>query len=506
MVCFSPAIHTCNANIPRPATSTRTELWNTVLADSGTDVNQVLPFIPPDRQVNGTEFAELVNGTYVNEPAMYDPIRETLGPHLNRMHTETHPGCHFWLTNYKRNLQSLSPDFSFSIADVSTPDSSSIIALWEVKHGTLSRSDHGQLYNYLRILGINQPYRREFLGVLSNLHDNIVIYYRSPLGKRGFHGYQPTACRVYQTASLAYVVSYLREVIIPDTSYHPAIPAFSMDLKMMKCRLGNPGINVVAAFPLPPDLRSEYFGRNRWVNPTAQNGDGRTCMVVKRSLPACLSRSERNVRGEIEILRYMADQKPHLNLPALLYHDLAYEEFGITPYGYPLSPGEHNINWRKVLSDVLDALKWLHDHGIIHRDVRWDNVVWDKDHAVLIDLGASIQITSDEYRAAAEWVTYDGGYICCPQEVIGDFHQPYVPCAAHDCYAFVQLVSMLLWPAFWSGINTRQVANADTKEAAKLRAFWVGMQTSTYFGKYMTAAKDARYDILAQMAELCVYY
>lgn len=495
-----------HANLLSLATSTRTELWNSVLADPGTEINQVLPFIPLDRRLSETEFAELVNTEFSSEIDMYDPIREVLGPHLHTMHTESHPGSHLWLTNYKRHLQSLSPDFSISVGDISSPDSSSIIALWEVKLGGLSRADYGQLYNYLRVLGINQPYRRDFLGVLSNLSENIVMYYRSPHGKRGFQGFQPTACRVYGTVSVAYAVSYLREMVIADTSYHPAIPAFSMDLKMMKCRLGNPGLNVVAAFPVPRDLMSAKFGRNRWVNPNSKNGNGRNSMVVKRSLPACLSRGERNVRNEIDILRYMADQKPHPNLPILIYHDLAYDEFGISPYGYPLTPGEHKIDWREVLLNVLDALKWLHGHGIIHRDVRWDNVIWDKNHAVLIDVGSAIRITSDEYLAAAEWVTYDGGYICCPQEVIGDFHQPYVPCAAHDCYAFVQLVSMLLWPAFWSGINTRQVANTDTTEAAKLRAFWEGMQTSTYFGKYMEAARNARYDVLAQMTELCVYF
>lgn len=492
---------------PLLATSTRTTLWNSVLADSGTEINQVLPLIPFDRRVSETEFEELVSATYKNEPAMYDPIRDALGPHLDTLHSESHPGSHLWLTNYKRHLQSLSPDFSISVADISTVDSSSIIALWEVKHLTLSRADHGQLYHYLTLLGMNQPYRRDFIGVLSNLHENIVMHYRSPHGKKGSPGYEPTACKVYRTVSLAYAVSYLREIVIPDTSYHPAIPAFSMDLKMMKCRLGNPGLNAVAAFPVPRDLMSANFGRNRWVNPKCQNGNGRTCMVVKRSLPACLSRDEQSVHNEIDILRYMAaDPEPHPNLPVLIYHDLAKDEFAISPYGYPLSPREHKVNWGKALLDVLEALKWLHDHGIIHRDVRWDNIIWDKDHAVLIDLGSAIQITSDEYLAGAEWVTYDGGYICCPQEVIGDFLQPYVPSAAHDCYAFVQLVSMLLWPEFWSGIKTKRVADPDTTEAVKLRAFWESMRTSTYFGKYMEAAKDSRYEILALMTELCVYF
>lgn len=202
-------------------------------------------------------------------------------------------------------------------------------------------------------------------------------------------------------------------------------------------RLGNSGLTVVAAFPLPRDLKSEKFSRTRWVNRMCSNSDWCTCMVVKRTLAEYLSRGERHVENEIEILCYLAEKKPHWNLLVLIYHVFAFDEFGISPYGYPLSPAEAKINWGATLLDVLDALKWLHGNGATHRDARWDNPTWDKDHAVPTDPGPATQTTLENYTPAVEWVTYDRGYICCPEDPAGEPHLPCAPSAAHDCYAFV---------------------------------------------------------------------
>lgn len=481
---------------------TLTQLWNEVLADKGTKEFQILPAIRPADSISETEFSDLVEGTYKDEIPMYDPIHSCVGQFINKDRTPDHPGSKLWLTNYKRKLNSLSPDFTITVGHVATPDSSSVIALWEVKHGELSKADHGQLYNYLRLLGINQPHRRDFVGVLSNLNENIVIHYGSPQGNDGEQGYKAKTCLIYTSVNIAHVVSYLREMIIPDSLHHPATTAFSIELREMKCRLGHPALNVVAAFLLPRDLKSPRFGVHKWVNPEALKGDGTTEMVVKRTVPGSYNRDERRVDNEIEMLLYINSERGHVNLPTIVYHTLDLHEFGITPRGAPSIPGHKNIPWPTVLENVLAALKWLHDHHVIHCDVRWDNVVIFGDRAVLVDLGASIRFDPDK----PEYAIYDGGYICCPRELIGDFTKPYIPRTADDCYAFVQLVSMLLWPAFWVGIESRLVANKHATEAHKLRNFWNAMEASPYFKKYLDAAELSQYEILQKMTELCVYF
>ena len=36
-----------------------------------------------------------------------------------------------------------------------------------------------------------------------------------------------------------------------------------------------------------------------------------------------------------------------------------------------------------VSLDILDAIIWLHQHNIIHRDIRWDNVIVSKKRGFL---------------------------------------------------------------------------------------------------------------------------
>lgn len=213
-----------------------------------------------------------------------------------------------------------------------------------------------------------------------------------------------------------------------------------------------------------------------------------------------IRRGERTTRNEIHILRYITREGGHPNLPTLMSD--GYDELVTSQFGAPLRPGQKKTDWAQVLLGVLDALKWLHSHDIIHRDVRWENIKWDDDHAVLTDLGTSVQL-ADEYDGT---ITYNGGYICCPRDLIGDFQQAYVALPSDDCYAFVLLVNMLLWPAFWADMNPQLVARTHSKEAAKLRTFWDAMDSSPFFKKYMEAAENLDYDTLATLADLCVYY
>lgn len=105
----------------------------------------------------------------------------------------------------------------------------------------------------------------------------------------------------------------------------------------------------------------------------------------------------------------------------ILSHTLDFQEFGILPRGIGIHASDSNTNWVKVLFDVLDTLKWLYSHHITHRDVRLDNIVWNVDHAVLIDLGST------------NVVNFNGGYLCCSPRLLGSLECVYTPTAADAC-------------------------------------------------------------------------
>ncbi|KAF8418321.1 hypothetical protein EV426DRAFT_324156 [Tirmania nivea] len=56
------------------------------------------------------------------------------------------------------------------------------------------------------------------------------------------------------------------------------------------------------------------------------------------------------------------------------------------PVGFKPRPCEE-AQLRRIIQDVLQGLKWLHNHDYVHRDIRWDNIIIDKNgRAHLIDL------------------------------------------------------------------------------------------------------------------------
>lgn len=474
----------------------RNETWTKVLEDKLTTRDVTFPMVPVDSCIPEDKFKDLVDFKYADEAAMYPNIFHCLKEHLTTERTNTYPGSMVWPTYPKKSLEGRSPDFTITIQGVASVDEASVIGIWEVKHRSLSKDSYGQLYDYLRLLSKRQPHRQSFVGVLSNLKENVVVILQME------HGMRPKTI-IYKTHSLSLVLAYLRTFILPDVSYHPPAPAFPIELGIMQKRLGNPELSVVGAFIIPKDLENERFCCGKEIMTGAQGGDGKIQMVVKRTLPATGTRGERSVKNEIEILRQLLGNDGHPNLPKMLYNTMDMRELAITPHGYPIKPRDRSMKWSQILTDVLAALQWLHGKHIIHRDVRWDNIIWDANHAVLIDLGAAIEF--DPVSTSEEEVLYEGGYICCPRELIGRLDEPYFPRPADDCFAFVQLVNMLVWPERWEGHRSPDVAKEGSSLARMLKEFWKKMAKSTIWGEYVRAAEGADYEKLGGIVGFCVY-
>ena len=86
---------------------------------------------------------------------------------------------------------------------------------------------------------------------------------------------------------------------------------------------------------------------------------------------------------------------------------------------------------RKVLHDALTAIEYIHDLGILHRDISPDNFLLDdNDHLTLIDFGAAREHAGKESRALSALLAVKDGY--SPHE----FYLTDVPqTAASDLYS-----------------------------------------------------------------------
>ncbi|KAA8896356.1 hypothetical protein FN846DRAFT_755887, partial [Sphaerosporella brunnea] len=101
------------------------------------------------------------------------------------------------------------------------------------------------------------------------------------------------------------------------------------------------------------------------------------------------------LQSEIDILQKIGHNAPP-SLPQLVYYTKDHLEYGMLPVGAPANPADLTrppFLARRVLQDALQALEWLHEHKIVHRDVRWDNiVVVNQCRGVLVGLGSAIEV------------------------------------------------------------------------------------------------------------------
>lgn len=480
----------------------RAQTWNRVVLKNPDMQDLDYPLLSPLAMIYSQGINDLADTHFDKEPEMYQPSFVCLKEFLTITARDQHPGCVVWDTHARRNLDGHSPDLTLSIANTKRPDATAAIAVWELKADSLDDDGRGQVYDYLKIMTKKQADRTHFIGVLSNLTDNVIITLtrerKAPrVGGKNWRW----RCRSFKPMRLAYAIAYVRDIIMTQSHYLPSVPNFSSELGIIDRRLGSATFSVIAAFLVPPCFREKRFARNRWMNPKSLADKSLDVFVVKRFVPAREDNNARSVKSEIKILLRIDSAGGHPNLPQMVYHTNNFEELAITPYGYSPKPGDLMMDWRKILYDVLQALKWLHLQHIIHRDVRWDNIIWHNDHAVLIDLGASIYVPTAESRTI-----YDGGNICCPPALIGRFNQVYLPRPADDCYAFFLLVNTLNWPERWKDIRTEQVRDPYSDVATKLTEFWAQMRVSRVWGRYVNAAEFARYEILEELLDSCVYF
>ncbi|HVT38358.1 MAG TPA: serine/threonine-protein kinase [Gemmatimonadaceae bacterium] len=186
-------------------------------------------------------------------------------------------------------------------------------------------------------------------------------------------------------------------------------------------------------------------------------------------------------RFKREILTVAALQHPNI-VPVLSAGDAEGIPFFVMPYVEGGSiraligpPGMSVPDTVRILTDVVRALGYAHARGIIHRDIKPDNILVSGGSAVVTDFGVAKAISSalgTSGRAASATLTHTGvsfgtPMYMAPEQVAAD------PSVDHraDFYAFgVTAYEMLLGQPPFSGESPRALlASKMTKSPGRIR-------------------------------------
>lgn len=377
-------------------------------------------------------------------------------------------------TSHNPYLTGLEPDLTLALYGVRVPNSVSVLVVVEVKKRNCAVGTDGilgQLLDYLVALAAEQEGRRFFTGVVSNVSQNLVVTLEVTGTGCALVEHYPS--NIYET------LAYLRETSLIEHAHRPPTLGFSPSLGPMERRLGNTRESVVGQFT-PPN----------------QHG---TLVAVKRGSTASV---------EIALLRsFRTAFDPPVSIPTLVYEADDHSEFGITPVGVPLVPGTfaNIVQARGVIYDIHSALTWIHKLGIVHRDVRCDNVIINEQgRGVLIDFGAAVSFRRGSLRI------WSGGYISCPPRLIREVHRhgwlkTYAPSASDDWHAFVLMVNCLVFPTTFVGFQSNLVGNPNTTEARRLLHLWESMENSVVWGPFVDAAANGKPELLANISDAFVW-
>jgi serine/threonine-protein kinase len=120
----------------------------------------------------------------------------------------------------------------------------------------------------------------------------------------------------------------------------------------------------------------------------------------------------------------------------------------------------------KILRDVVDALSYAHQHGVVHRDIKPDNVLLSGRHALVTDFGVAKAVSEATGRQAltTAGVALGTPMYMAPEQAVAD---PHVDFRA-DLYAVgVMAYEMLTGHPPFTGPSPQAILAAHVTEPAK---------------------------------------
>lgn len=391
-------------------------------------------------------------------------------------------------THSKRFLDDMAPDISVQ-RNASLPDKFNLTIAIDIKTSNYGTStNRGQMLDYLQSMANHQPGRTVFFGIITDMVTAEVIRWerlvkgrnrRTSVGNYDGHSFR---CRHYRNSSLEHSLAYIHgELNVAGAN--PLILPFSPEAGDLNRIIQLNDRSIIAQF----------------VHKKHEN-----CIVKA----AATTRFVPDIRKEIEFLKLLQEpgsDRP-CSIPTLLFSfpDLARPQMGIHPYGtsFRLEAFTKTCDLRGCLMDILHALAWVHAHGLVHRDVRADNVILAHENRLHSEpTGRKIwAVLIDFDRAAPIGVStiYEGGYICCPENLLRNMsdgvsssldHYQYTPKPSHDYLAFVLLVNHLLFPFTFQRYQYHRVEDWRSPEAARLFNLWVAMRASATWSRMIQCAE-----------------
>jgi eukaryotic-like serine/threonine-protein kinase len=193
--------------------------------------------------------------------------------------------------------------------------------------------------------------------------------------------------------------------------------------------------------------------------------------VVLKVLPGELAAGVNVDRFEREVRLAARLQHPHI-VPLLAAGSASGVPYYVMPFieGESLRArlareGELPLNDAvRLLREVLDALNYAHAHGVVHRDIKPDNVLITGRHAVVTDFGVAKALTeaTGEARLTSTGMALGTPAYMAPEQIAGE---PNVDARA-DIYAVGALAyEMLAGQPPFRGATTQAVLAAHMTQA-----------------------------------------
>lgn len=503
-----------DAEVLRKGSKTRAAAWGEELGHPNNKMNVDMPWERSSQLVIDATRAQFEERVVAELNALASPderklnyasVTATLNEYFSTL-AHTQLGALYAVdTHAKHCLGPLSPDVCLQ-RNTHFPDRFNIAAVLELKATGIPLESHqhlGQLLDYFLALKHYQSGRHIFLGLLTDLDGAIVVKYTTDIAKGRFrrvsasYNYEfTTKITQYNKVLLSHALRFLAQQLA-DPAGNPPTLSFTPEAGELQHLVCRHSTSLVGKF-----LRQGTF-----------------IIVKARSLHP--TKHYNSIATEIRALLHLNRPGMPPSIPSLVYYDLAAPEFGIAPVGTPfvLDSFKDSGDFRQCLLDVLEGITWVHESGLVHRDIRIDNVlVYTQHHSppttptrekrgMLIDF--------DKATAIGVPCEYEGGYICCPLELLRAQITPpespsssapttntisntiklYTPQKKHDYLAFVLLVNTLLFPYTMQSYSYAAITEPNSQEQRRLFMLWEGLRGADPWKGMVALAEEEVADV-----------
>ena len=356
----------------------------------------------------------------------------------------------------------------------------------------ISSENCGQVLDYCHQVRSKQPYRNAFVAILSNVKSAWVFtveYQRSSL--------------VVTKAAASLIDAIIYADSLSQTQRRNILPTLKKPLSPYSVLAVTRKYFVLKINQ--PKRRADRFdlgqlsgtrGMKAWEDPKRHLGDEFVLKIVN---------GESDVKNELAILREIRELECR-HIPELVWDpDGEIKGFGIVPAGVPISFHQPAEISRRIVEGLIDGLQYLHDKGIVHRDIRPANLVLkpETEQVVIIDYECAVKPSDNQ-------TDYLGGFICWPDRLLRNNTKMYIPEPSDDLMACILVVLHLLFPVQFDSFQAHSIkvtnpGESRTRETSQIIGLWDWIKKSKIWGSFMDAAENMEYEKLKEMSDVFCY-